>query len=192
MSESARNRATATVAAPVAPLAGAATTLRPLAVDSVRIDGGFWAERQRINREVSVPLALIRLREAGNLENLRMAAEGASGPYHGPVFMDSDVYKVLEAVVWEHGRQPSAELAAAVKTISAAIGHAQADDGYVNSYVQVTRGGADRYVDLAMGHELYCFGHLIQAAVAAHRVAPDEILWGAALRVADHVNDLSM
>jgi DUF1680 family protein len=176
------------VAAPVAPTARASVTLRPLAMDAVDLDGGFWSERQRVNREVSVPLALARLEEAGNLANLHLAAEGRSGQYRGPVFMDSDVYKVLEAIAWEQGREPSPELAAAVDTISAAICAAQTDDGYLNSYVQVTRGGDDRYSDLAMGHELYCYGHLIQGAVAAHRVAPQEDLWLATLRVADHIN----
>jgi DUF1680 family protein len=51
----------------------------------------------------------------------------------------------------------------------------------------VTRGGADRYADLVMGHELYCIGHLLQAAVAAHRVSPDDDLWQAALAAADHL-----
>ena len=174
MPGSTQSRIATAVAAPVAPSIEAATTLRPLAMEAVELSSGFWSERQRVNREVSIPLALARLDEAGNLDNLRMAAERRSGPYHGPVFMDSDVYKVLEAVAWEQGRAPSSELAAAADTISAAIRAAQADDGYLNSYVQVTRGGADRYADLAMGHELYCFGHLIQAGVAAHRVAPEE------------------
>ncbi|MDT7578717.1 MAG: uncharacterized protein QOH17_5050, partial [Pseudonocardiales bacterium] len=176
------------VAGPVAPTAQASITLRPLAMDAVDLDGGFWSERQRVNREVSVPLALARLKEAGNLENLHLAAERRSGQYRGPVFMDSDVYKVLEAIAWEQGRKPSAALASAAAAISAAIRDAQSDDGYLNSYVQVTRGGGDRYSDLAMGHELYCYGHLIQAAVAAHRVAPQEDLWLATLRVADHIS----
>jgi uncharacterized protein len=188
MPSPAQARTAASVAAPVAPRADAAISLQPLAADAVQIDGGFWAERQRINRDVSLPLALVRLREAGNLSNLRMAAEGKSGAYHGPLFMDSDVYKVLEAVAWEEGRQTSPELLSAISTMSAAISDAQREDGYVNSYVQVTRGDADRYTDLAMGHELYCFGHLIQAAVAVQRVAPNAELWQATLRVADHVN----
>jgi uncharacterized protein len=53
--------------------------------------------------------------------------------------------------------------------------------------VQVVRADRDRYADLAMGHEHYCFGHLLQAAVAAHRVLGDCQLWQVALRVADHL-----
>ena len=57
----------------------------------------------------------------------------------------------------------------------------------MNSYVQVTRAGRDRYRDLVMGHEHYCFGHLVQAAVAAHRLLGDCVLWRVALRAADHL-----
>jgi DUF1680 family protein len=174
-------------AGPVAPSEQAAVVLRPLGFDAVRFDGGFWGQRQQVNREVSIPLAVQRLREAGNLDNLRMAAEGVTGTYRGPVFMDSDVYKVLEALAWEHGRARAAHLADAISELAALVRAAQSPDGYVNSYVQVTRSGADRYADLVMGHELYCLGHLIQAAVAAHRVSPDDDLWSAALAAADHL-----
>jgi hypothetical protein len=174
-------------AGPVAPSDHAAVVLRPLAFDAVRFDGGFWGRRQQVNREVSIPGAVQRLREAGNLDNLRMAAEGVTGSYRGPVFMDSDVYKVLEALAWEQGRAPAAHLVDAIGELAALVRSAQSPDGYLNSYVQVTRGGADRYADLVMGHELYCLGHLLQAAVAAHRVSPNDELWSAALAAADHL-----
>ena len=155
----------------------------------------FWADRQRTNRETSIAFGSRRLREAGNLRNLELAAEQVADPtlpprpeaYQGPVFMDSDVYKWLEAVLWEHAREPSSELLAEVETFSQALAKAQADDGYLNTFVQVTRADQDRYRDLAMGHELYCFGHLLQAGVAAHRVLGDCLLWQVTLGVADHL-----
>jgi DUF1680 family protein len=185
----------ATVAGPVVPTAAAGVVERPLPLSGVRITGGFWFDRQRINREVSVPIGSSRLRDAGNLTDLELAAELLTAPdrepdpeaYRGPLFMDSDVYKWLEAVSWEYGREPSEDLRAEVDTFSKAVAAAQAPDGYVNSFVQVTRGGHDRYRDLTMGHEHYCFGHLIQAAVAAHRVFGDCQLWQIALRAADHL-----
>ena len=180
---------------PVAPTSAARTAATPLPLDATRITGGIWAARQRANRESSIALGSTRLREAGNLRNLALAAEQVANPslgprpdeYQGPVFMDSDVYKWLEAVLWEHARLPSPDLLAEVEVFSAALASAQADDGYLNSFVQVARGGQERYRDLAMGHEHYCFGHLLQAAVAAHRVFGDCPLWQVALRVADHL-----
>lgn len=175
---------------PVAPTATARAATHPLPLSHVRITRGFWAERQRVNRTASIPLGSGRLREAGNLENLQVAADptGRRGPdhYHGPVFMDSDVHKWLEAVCWEIAREPSDELLAEVEVFSRALDAAQADDGYLNSYVQVVRGD-ERYQDLVMGHEHYCLGHLIQAAVAAHRSLGDCLLWQVGLRAADHL-----
>jgi DUF1680 family protein len=182
------------VLGPVVPTSRASCATRPLPLTDVRITHGFWADRQRTNREVSIPIGSRRLRDAGNLENLELAAEQAAdhsrvtGPeaYHGPVFMDSDVYKWLEAVSWEHAREASPTLSSEVDLFSKALADAQQADGYLNSYVQVVRGD-DRYRDLAMGHEHYCFGHLIQAAVAAHRAFGDCLLWQVGVRAADHL-----
>ena len=48
--------------------------LHPLAADGARIEGGFWADRQRLNRDVLLPDGRRRLEEAGNVDNLRRAA----------------------------------------------------------------------------------------------------------------------
>ncbi len=178
-----------------APVLPSASALRPLAIGDVRITGGFWADRQRVNREVSIPIGSARLREAGNLADLELAAQFVADPrraadpasYRGPVFMDSDVYKWLEAICWEHARAASDELRAEVDIFGFAVAAAQCRDGYVNSFVQVTRAGAERYRDLVMGHEHYCMGHLIQAAVAAHREFGDTPLWQVGVRAADHL-----
>ena len=66
----------------------------------------------------------------------------------------------------------------------ALVAAAQAPDGYLNSYVTVVKGG-ERWGDLAMGHELYCAGHLIQAGVAHRRATGRENLFGVAVRFAD-------
>ncbi len=180
-------------AGPVAPSDTAAATFRPLGLTASRITDGFWAERQRVNREVSIPQGAERLREAGNLDDLALAAdlaaEGRVDPdrFRGPWFMDSDVYKWLEAVAWEQGREPSEQLAAEQREVTAAVAAAQLDDGYVNSYVQVKLGLDQRYTKLDWSHELYCAGHLIQAAVAQHRATGDGALLEVATRFADHL-----
>lgn len=184
-------------AGPVLPTRAARSALHPLGVTDVRITGGLWAERQRVNREVSLPIGSTRLREAGNLADLELAARHLADPslpadpdaYRGPWFMDSDVYKWLEAVAWECARVDSDELRGELELFSNAIEAAQHEDGYVNSYVQVTRAGQDRYADLVMGHEHYCVGHLVQAAVAAHRLLGDCTLWRVAVRAADHLTE---
>jgi len=114
------------------------------------------------------------LDEAGNLDNLRNAASGGTA-FRGPMFMDSDVYKWLEAAGWELGRSPDPKLSGLVDGVLAIVAAAQTDDGYLNSYFQVAEPGK-RWTDIPQGHELYCIGHLVQAAVALSRATGDERL----------------
>lgn len=168
------------------------TVLRP--ASGGRIQGGVWAARRAANREVSVPDGWERLDAAGNLHDLRLAAGTATGEYVGDLpFMDSDVGKWLEAVGWvladpdldQLDRIRLEKLAdEAVQLLAAA----QADDGYLNSYVQVVRPG-ERWQHLDRGHELYCAGHLIQAGIALFRGTGRTDLLGVCRRLADCIDD---
>ena len=168
----------------VAPLA--ATTLRPLPLGAARITGGFWRRRQQLNRETTIPAAADRLEEAGTLRNLRRAAgqEPVADGFTGRPFADSDVYKWLEAVAWEQSREPSDDLASWQRTTSSLVAQAQEPDGYLNTYVRLAVPGG-RFTDLEKGHELYCAGHLLQAAVAQYRATGDRTLLTVAIRFAD-------
>jgi DUF1680 family protein len=101
--------------------------------------------------------------------------------------MDSDIYKVLEAIGWELGRSPDEGLSSFLGETTALLEKAQQPDGYLNSYIQVT--GRPRYSFLASSHELYCAGHLIQAGLACQRGAGDPALLAVARRFADHLVD---
>jgi DUF1680 family protein len=159
---------------------------RPLPLGAVKITGGFWRERQEINRTSTIPAAAGRLEEAGTLRNLRRAAghEPVGDGFAGKLFADTDVYKWLEAVAWEQTRSPSSELADWQKSTSLLVAAAQEPDGYLNSYVRLALGGS-RFGDLEKGHELYCAGHLLQAAVAQSRATGDRTLLEVATRFAD-------
>ena len=157
--------------------------LQPLGLDAVRITGGFWLDRQRTNGSVSIPDGLSRLAEAGNIDNFAFAA-GEQGHVRGPVFADSDVYKWLEAAAWEYGREEDQELLQQQLDVTSLVAAAQADDGYLNTVIQ-SRG--DRYRDLARDHELYCAGHLFQAAVAQVRCTAHGELLDVAYEFADHL-----
>jgi DUF1680 family protein len=84
-----------------------AAILKPLDARAVTIDGGVWASAQSVNRDAALPHGHRMLEAAGNFENLRIAAGRSNGRYRGPVFMDSDVYKWLEAAACEIARSPS-------------------------------------------------------------------------------------
>jgi uncharacterized protein len=174
------------MAGPVAPADGASCRLRPLSFGAARITGGLWAARQQVNGDVAIPSGQERLEQAGNLDNLRIAAGVLTGEARGPVFMDSDVYKWLEAAAWEYGRSPSPALLQAQRAVTEVVAAAQQPDGYLDSVVQIKSQGR-RYQDLPWSHEHYCAGHLFQAAVAQVRCTGDRGLLDVAVRLADHL-----
>ena len=142
--------------------------MRPMAGGAIRLRGGFWARRQLLNREVTIPHGMDMLEETGNLDNLRLAADLIKGEHHDPLFRDSDVYKVLEAIAWERQHGADADQDRFFASAAQLVAAAQAPDGYLNSHVQVCE-PANRFGDPAMNHELYCAGHLFQATVAEAR-----------------------
>ena len=173
---------------PASPTAAAAVAHRPVGGPGTHLTGGLLGDWQRRNHGVSLPLALRQMAVAGNLDNLRLAIAGASTGYRGPVFMDSDLYKTLEAIGWELGRAPSDALAEFAAEATVLLQKAQQQDGYLNSYIQVS--GQPRYHRLSSSHEMYCAGHLIQAAIAHARERGDTELLGVARRLADHLGDV--
>jgi DUF1680 family protein len=160
---------------------------RPLPLDRVRIDSGFWADRRAVIRDASLEHGFRMLDEWGNLDNLRIASGSETTKrYRGPVFQDSDVYKWLEAVAYHVPGGIDAEVRRMADEAISLIERAQASDGYLNSYWQIVE-PTRRWADIQMGHELYCAGHLIQAAVAWQRFAGDDRLLRVVERFLDYV-----
>lgn len=178
---------TTTAATPVAPSHG---TLRPLGLDQVHITGGFWAQRQAVNGSASLAHIEHWMEREGWIPNFDSAAAGTLSDLDrgGREFSDSEVYKLLEAMAWEIGRTGDDALDGRFRALVARIGAAQEADGYLNTNFG-RPGQRPRYSDLEWGHELYCFGHLFQAAVARARTRPDadDGLLAIARRAADHV-----
>jgi DUF1680 family protein len=160
---------------------------RSLPLGAVRLSGGFWSDRLDINRRVSLGHGFRMLEEHGNFENLRLAGARRHGGFRGPVFMDSDVYKWAEAASLELANGGDTELARKLDETIAVLAAAQMPDGYLNSYFQVAEPG-QRWTNLQHQHELYCAGHLFQAAVAHQRATGDERLLAIAVRFADHID----
>jgi DUF1680 family protein len=170
--------------APVLPTVGGC---RPLGLDEVRLVGGFWGERQERNASVTIDHCDRWEQRVGWIDNFAAAANGAVAEHRsGPEFADSDVYKLIEAMAWEVARTGDQRLDARIEELAGRIEAAQESDGYLNTGYG-RPGQRQRYSNLAWGHELYCYGHLIQAAVARLRDGRKDTLVRVALRAADHV-----
>lgn len=171
------------LARPVAP----ATGRRGAGLGEVRLAGGFWGRLQETNAEASLEHCARWLERLGWLANFDRAAEGTLGADRpGWEFSDSEVYKLCEALAWEHGRSGDAGALVLLSDLTARIARAQQADGYLGTAFGHP-GRPPRYSDLEAGHELYCTGHLLQAAVAVHRVLGAHPLVEVARRAADEV-----
>ncbi|TQE28374.1 glycoside hydrolase family 127 protein [Streptomyces ipomoeae] len=180
-----RKHTTRPLVLPVAPTRG---RLRPLGLDEVRITGGFWARRRHINATATLDHCRDWMERVGWIGNFRAAVEGrVHRDRRGREFADSDVYKLLEAMAWEAaGQGPGGTLDAEIAALTDTIAPAQEPDGYLNTAFG-RPGQQPRYSDLEWGHELYCYGHLIQAGVAQMRAGGEGELAKIARRAADHV-----
>ncbi|WP_157559942.1 beta-L-arabinofuranosidase domain-containing protein [Microbacterium sp. H83] len=162
--------------APAAPVVPTRGRLRPLGLGEVRITGGFWGERQAVNGSATLSHIESRLESEGWLPNFDRAAAGTlPAGRRGREFSDSEVYKYLEALAWEIGRTDAAaddDLEQRFRAVVARVAAAQEPDGYVNTMFG-RPGQGERWSQLQWGHELYCLGHLFQAAVARVRTRPD-------------------
>ncbi|GAB3652502.1 glycoside hydrolase family 127 protein [Glycomyces tarimensis] len=169
---------------PVAPIRG---ERRGIGLDELRLTGGFWGGLQSTNAEATLRHCLEWMERLGWIANFDRVADGDTDrPRPGWQFSDSELYKLAEALAWEYGRTGDAWANETLEALTDRIAAAQDDDGYLNTCYG-HRGQAGRYTDLSSGHELYCTGHLLQAAVARMRtVGPDKLV-EVARRAADHV-----
>jgi DUF1680 family protein len=166
---------------PVAPVRGA---LRPVGTHQVRFTGGFWGQRQAVSGTATIEHCRSWLDRLGWTGNFR--DPDAALRRRGREFSDSEVYKLTEAASWETGRPGGTDHSELLAELVALVAGAQDADGYLHT-AYGRPGQPERYSDFNFGHELYCDGHLLQAAVAAHRSGAAPQLLEVACRVADHV-----
>lgn len=118
------------------------------------------------------------------LENFRIAAGLSKGTHYGTVFLDTDVYKWLEAVAFCVGSGKGERFIALADEVIDLIAKAQQPDGYLNTYFTIVKPEA-RWTNLVEGHELYCAGHFIEAAVAYFEATGKRKVLDVAIRFAD-------
>jgi len=109
------------------------------------------------------------------IENLKIAAGKKSGNHYGWLFQDSDVYKWLESASNSYKINPDEKLLQMMNEIVNLIEDAQEDDGYISTYYQIEAPNL-KFRRLFESHELYCAGHLIEAAIAHYKATGDKRL----------------
>ena len=170
-------------------------SIREVPLNKVKITDAFWAPRQRLMTDVTIPYMEQILRDevpgaakSHAISNFRMAAGEETGEFYGMVFQDSDVAKWLEAAAYSLALKPDAKLEERVDEVVGLIGRCQQADGYLNTYFTVKE-PQNRWANLLECHELYCAGHMIEAGVALHEAVGKDELLTICIRLADHICD---
>jgi DUF1680 family protein len=161
--------------------------LEPVPFTQVTLEDEFWAPRQEVNRKVTLPHIHKQLEATGRIGAFDLNFQR---PVPSPIvliFGDSDPAKWLEAASYSLATHPDPALEAWVDSLAEKIIHAQQPDGYLNTHFIVTQPEM-RWKNLRDWHELYCAGHLIEAAVAHYQATGQRKLLDALCRYVDHID----
>jgi DUF1680 family protein len=163
--------------------------LQPVPFTQVRFDDVFWAPRIETNRKVTLPHIYRMLEETGRIGAFDLNFEREVPSRITLIFGDSDPAKWLEAASYSLATHPDPELEAMVDYVADKIAGAQQPDGYLNTHFIHVQPEL-RWKNLRDFHEMYCAGHLIEAAVAHHAATGQRKLLDALCRYADHIDAL--
>jgi uncharacterized protein len=161
--------------------------LTPVSFAQVTLDDPFWAPRQEINRTVTLPHMYQMLLDTGRISTFDLNFERRVPSPIVLIFGDSDPAKWLEAAAYALVKQHDPALAQMVDEVADKIIAAQQPDGYLNTHFTVVQPEM-RWKNLRDWHEMYCAGHLMEAAVAHHQATGDHKLLDALCRYADHID----
>lgn len=156
---------------------------------NVRVDDRFWGPKIETNRTATLEANLHQCQVTGRIKNFAVAGKLTAGKHEGLLFNDSDVYKMIEGIAYALTSHRDAELEKQTDAIIDQIAAAQQPDGYLNTYYTLVE-PQNRWVNIRGGHELYCAGHLIEAAVAYHQATGKDKLLQVAARLADHIDSV--
>lgn len=169
---------------------------KQLPLTDVKVQDPFWSEYIKLVRDVVVPYQWDALNDRipGNepshaIANFKIAAGLEQGEYYGMVFQDSDVAKWLEAVGYLLSAERDAELERIADEVIEIIAKAQHEDGYLNTYYTLKEPGK-RWTNLAECHELYCAGHMIEAAVAYYQATGKRKILDVVCKFADYIGEV--
>ncbi len=164
------------------------TTLTHISSRDVQLTGGFWGERNRINREVTLPVEYEQCKATGRLDAFKLNWKPGK-PDKPHYFWDSDVAKWIEAVGVSLGTHPDPALEKKADRVIEWIAKAQQPDGYLNVYFTVVA-PEQRWCNLEEQHELYCAGHMMEAAVAYFEGTGKRLLLDVMCRFADYIDSV--
>ncbi len=166
-------------------------------IKSYKADG-FIGKYQRLIKDVVIPYQYsVLCDEAPDTEKSHVVqnfinagrairGEDTGDGFYGMVFQDSDAAKWIEAAAYSLSLFPDKNLEKTVDDLIAIIADAQDSDGYLNTYYTI-KDKDKRWTNLQEGHELYCSGHMMEAACAYYEATGKDTLLKVMLKNAEHI-----
>lgn len=163
--------------------------------DKVTITDQFWRKYIDLVRDEVLPYQWNALNDMVEdaepshcIKNFKIASNKLNGTRKGRIFQDSDLYKWIEGASYILSLEYDKELDEKIDYCIKLIKDAQMEDGYVNTYFTVNF--PDKiFENVRDCHEMYCAGHLIEAAVAHYRATGKKNLLDIACKVSDNLYD---
>ena len=159
--------------------------LKTVPVSAVTIQEGFWSKRRQTNVDASIPSMYDELIAHGRMDNFLRLEGKSDAPQKGPVYSDSDMYKWTEAVAFALQSENLPASRQTSDTVIREVVAAQEPSGYLNTYFVQDPRERMLWETQTTGHELYCIGHLLQAAIAYYRATGDPTLLNAGIKFVD-------
>ncbi|MDR2103112.1 MAG: glycoside hydrolase family 127 protein [Treponema sp.] len=170
-------------------------TSYPAQISQITIADSFWSRYVELIRARVLPYQWEALNDripgaepSYCIHNFKVAAGRQKGVHGGWVFQDSDLAKWIEAAAYVLMQGPDAELEKNLDEVIDLICSAQQSDGYLNTYY-IINGLDKRWTNLRDNHELYCLGHLIEAAAAYFKASGKDKFLKAVIRYVDLVDN---
>lgn len=165
----------------------------PIGLKQTQCEDKFWSPYQKLVVDTVIPYQEKILNDeipgqekSHALANFRIAAGMEEGEFYGMVFQDSDVAKWLEAVAYSLWVSPDPELEKRADEVIDLVAKAQQPDGYLDTYFTIKE-PEHRWKDLLEGHELYCMGHMMEAACGYYEVTGKKKILEVAEKMADYI-----
>ena len=150
----------------------------------VKITGGYWKARQDINCSVTLKAVYDRFNETGRFEALKCdLRDGDTNIPH--IFWDSDVAKWIEGASYILHSEKNDQAVEIIENAIDLIIKNSDENGYFNSHFLVAE--KENRFRLRECHELYCAGHLIEAAVAYYELTGKDRFLNAVKKYADYI-----
>lgn len=171
---------------------------RQISQKSYKSDNGFIGRYRRLIKEEVIPYqyqvlcdkaeGAAKSHVIANFINAGKALRGedAGDGFYGMVFQDSDAAKWIEAAAYALAAFPDKALEQTVDELISRIAGAQDEDGYLNTYFTI-KDREKRWTNLLEGHELYCSGHMMEAACAYYETTGKDELLKVMLKNAEHI-----